>query len=404
MLIGRLWSSPSLRSSILFGVGGVVFAVANIVLARALPESEYGRVALVFALIQISLALAPVGADAVVIRRQLPARARMLRQVLATSAGVALLMAAVGAALYPLGLFLVVCLALGAAAGGVNAVGAAHYQSRQRYTRSLALIQNQNAVLLLGALLSLALHVPSAGLPTAVLVLGLIVSAYVGWSRLLAGPAPQGDESAFRFSWREGLSLMGIQVVDLLLVQMERVIIPRVLTLDHLATYAILAALAGSPYRILQLGVRYTILPRLSAARTVAERRSLLWREGLLAAAIVAAGSLAVWFLTPLLARWLLAGRYALTPALILATIVAGVLRVAGAISTSIVAALGGTRQLVRLNALSAGSVVLAVAAAAVGARWGIAGVIYGVSLGWASRTLVAAVMAVPYLRRRDGE
>jgi O-antigen/teichoic acid export membrane protein len=399
LLVRKLWSSPSLRSSFLFGLGGILFAVANILMARVLPEDEYGLVALVYALIQISLVVGPAGVDSVVIRRRLEPEPGTLWRVTRTSALTAVGMTLVGALLYPLSPVLLAMLAVGTVAGGINAVAAAHYQNRQRFTTAVAVVQNQNGVLLLGAALCLMLDVRRSWLACALLAAGYVISAAVGWSSLLARRGPEASRKESWFSWREGLFLVGVLAVDLLLVQMERVLIPRVLTLGHLATYAILAALVGSPYRVLQLGVRYTILPRIKAARTVAERRNLLRKEGLLAVAVVAGGSAAVWLVTPLMVRWFLAGKYDLAPALILAAIISGALRVASELCTSITTALGGNRQLGLLNAASAGAVVLAIVAATVGARWGIAGVIYGVCLGWLARIIAAIALAIPHLR-----
>jgi Na+-driven multidrug efflux pump len=41
----------------------------------------------------------------------------------------------------------------------------------------------------------------------------------------------------------------------------------------------------------------------------------------------------------------------------------------------------------------------VAIAAAAIGARWGLAGVIYGVGLGWLVRALTAAYIILRHLR-----
>jgi len=61
--------------------------------------------------------------------------------------------------------------------------------------------------------------------------------------------------------------------------------------------------------------------------------------------------------------------------------------------------ALGSTRQLGYLNLLGWVSVGAAVACAAVGAPWGLKGVLYGVAVGWLVRTIAGAVLAWPHLR-----
>jgi Na+-driven multidrug efflux pump len=63
------------------------------------------------------------------------------------------------------------------------------------------------------------------------------------------------------------------------------------------------------------------------------------------------------------------------------------------------VSALATTSELAWINLFGWGSVALAVAAAFVGARWGLAGVIYGVTMGWLMRALTALYFAVRHLR-----
>ena len=55
----ELWRSPTLRSAAVVGAGGAGFAGANLILARALPESEYALFTLFLALLNLGFALAP---------------------------------------------------------------------------------------------------------------------------------------------------------------------------------------------------------------------------------------------------------------------------------------------------------------------------------------------------------
>ena len=97
---------------------------------------------------------------------------------------------------------------------------------------------------------------------------------------------------------------------------------------------------------------------------------------------------------------WLLAGKYQLAPALMLATLLAGFLRVVSAFVTSIVTALGGTRRLGVLGAIAWISVAAGAAGAVIGARWGLAGLVLGVAAGWAFRCVLVTSLALTYLRR----
>jgi Na+-driven multidrug efflux pump len=63
------------------------------------------------------------------------------------------------------------------------------------------------------------------------------------------------------------------------------------------------------------------------------------------------------------------------------------------------VAALAEPHELSLVNMLGWASVGVSLAAAYVGARWGLAGVIYGVALGWYLRAAIASALILRHLR-----
>jgi hypothetical protein len=99
------------------------------------------------------------------------------------------------------------------------------------------------------------------------------------------------------------------------------------------------------------------------------------------------------------LAHWLLAGRYVLSASLMAATLISGILKVAAAAGTATVTALAPESGVRLLSSASWGCIALAVAASFTASRWGLVGVIYAVSLGWVLRCVIAAWIALPYLR-----
>jgi len=161
----------------------------------------------------------------------------------------------------------------------------------------------------------------------------------------------------------------------------------------------VLAAIVGAPFRMLQLGVGYTLVPRLRGAGTPHARYRLLRREGAGAAVITLAGAAALWVITPGVARVLLHGKYELTGALVLAALVSGFAKVVSAFGTSVVTAIGSPRALTRMNL--AGWVIIAgsMPAIALGARWGLVGVVYAVGLAWAVQAAVAFGLCAPALQ-----
>jgi O-antigen/teichoic acid export membrane protein len=386
-----------LRATLGFGLGGVGFALGNLLLARALPTAEYGAFALTLALVQIGMPLAPAGAALVVNRRPVPADRRLLARTLATSAAVGAGTLGVGAALYDLGAGLHALAAAAIVAGGLTLVAAAQFQRRERFTLAVLLTQSQNAALLVAALLALAGAWGGALLPAAVLAAGCAVAAAAGWGWLRRDGEAPGPPAPW--PWRESLSAAGVHASGLVLIQMERLVIPGTLGVAELATFAVLAALVGSPFRMLQLGVGYTLLARLRNAGSAAARRRLLRGEALAVLGVSGAACGILWFATPFLVELFLAGRYVLPGPLVLAMLVAGLAKVFGALAGAVLNATGTPRDLARLNLWAWGGVLAGGAGAIVGARAGLAGVVYGVTAGWLVTALAAARLAAPHLR-----
>jgi O-antigen/teichoic acid export membrane protein len=396
--VKRLWHSPTLRSTVVYGAAGIGFAGANLILARALPADQYGLFTLVTALANLSFSLAPMGLDGIVLRHHAVAGPRLLARALGATTLVGLAFTVIGAVGYQLSPSLLAMLLVSTVAGGTMMVASAQFQSDHRFGISLALTQSPNIVLLLAALVVVVVRGTGAWLPLLIATLGFVGGMLYGWRPLLRERRPDpGNHQPM--PWGEALAFAGLQASGLLLIQLDRLMIPHVLPLEDLATYGVLAAIAGSLFRVLQMGVGFSLLPRLRAAPDVPARRRLIAHEARLIGAIVLLGSAFIWFVTPLIERWFLAGKYHLSGALVLASIVVGVAKILNAFTKSTISALGDSRELTLINLIGWGSIGIAVAAALIGARWGLAGVIYGVGLGWLLRALASLYLTMRHLR-----
>ncbi|HEU4648227.1 MAG TPA: oligosaccharide flippase family protein [Gemmatimonadales bacterium] len=392
-----LAASPAVRAGAAFTLTGVGFSIANLILARALAPTDYGLVALVVGVLSVAAPVAPAGADLVLVRGLSEPRRRLFLRGCATASITAVLAAAWAAAVYRLAPSLLGLLAAGTIAGGLATLSAAWFQRRSRFAVSLGLAQSSNILLLGAAVLTWAVGATHAILPLALTVAGSAAVAAVGW-RLVAGDRTRAaDATAFR--WADALSLVVFNSAGLVFMQLERLIAPSVLTLTDLATFGVAAALVGSPFRMLQSGVIFTVVPRLRAESTPRRRRALLAHELRLVALVMLAVAAAVVLLAPLLTRTLLGGKYELAPALIGAMLASGVAKVLTSFVSGTVTALAGTRRLSVLGVVSWGSVAAGIAGAIVGARWGLAGLVYGATAGWAVRLVATAALAWPYLR-----
>jgi hypothetical protein len=196
---------------------------------------------------------------------------------------------------------------------------------------------------------------------------------------------------------------MSVTLGGAIFLQLERLVIPATVGIKELAIFGVLAALVGSPFRIVQSAVNYSVIPALRDARTVDERRQLLRRECFVIAAALSLASVGIWILAPRVANWLLAGRYDLTDSLMLATLVSGVLKVLSAFGTSVASAIAPENALRVLSVATTVCIGIAVAASFAAARWGLVGVLYAISFGWLIRCVVASWISLPHLRRRSG-
>lgn len=315
---------------------------------------------------------------------------------LVTSLVVAGATALLATALYRMDPALIVALIISITAGGCSFVASAVFQSRLRFGLALTLSQGLAIALLgMGAAAVIAGGIPLRLL--AALVAGYyVISAAVGWG-ILAREKHRGQSEAH--SLLEGLSLLGITAAALILMQLERLLTPRLLTLEDLATFAVVATLVGSPFRMLQMGAGYTLLPRLSTASTAEERRQLVRREAAAITIIAGAGASVILFVAPWVAQWLLAGKYHISTALMIAALVSAAVKLVDGFATTMVWALASARQLAMLNWVSWTCAAVGLAGAWVGSRWGLIGLMYGVTLGWVCRGAVANVLAARLLR-----
>ncbi|HEX9053483.1 MAG TPA: hypothetical protein VF830_01140, partial [Gemmatimonadales bacterium] len=69
------------------------------------------------------------------------------------------------------------------------------------------------------------------------------------------------------------------------------------------------------------------------------------------------------------------------------------------AFGTSVVTAIAGPRALGRMNLAGWAIIAGSMPAIALGARWGLVGVVYAVALAWAAQGAIAFMLGIPALR-----
>ena len=381
-----------------YGASGLAFAGANLLLARVLSTEHYAFLTLLVALVTLGQYLAPMGLDALVTRGRVEVGAGLLERAAAVATTVGIAVSITAFFVYGLSVAAAGWLLAGTAAGGLMLVAAARFQSQQRFLQSLALTMSQNLFLLLGAVVTIAAGSRTADLSFHILTVGIGVAAAVGWALVLCERREPSGKSA-GVPWSEALALAGVSAAGMLFIQLERLVIPHLLTVADLALFGVLGAIAGSVFRVLQMGVGFSLLPRLRGAATVVERRELIARELRFAIAIAVAGAVAVLSLTPLIETWFLAGKYHLSMGLLVAALFSGVAKIAHAFARATATAVATPRELGLLNGAGWVSVAVAIGAAIVAAPWGLTGVIYGVGLGWLTWAIAAFALVLHHLR-----
>lgn len=395
----RFVRSPTLRSMVVQGSSGVAFAGANLLLANALSTEQYALLTLVLALATLGYHFAPIGLDAVVARDRLGVGSPLLVRVAIATALVGAALGTAGLIAYELAGTMALLLTLATAAGGLMLVPAAAFQRDHRFGAALALLLAPNWLLLTGATAVLVFDRQSAATPLTIYAIGLAVAAVVGWTLVMREPA-RPTTGRLRIPWGEAVALAGVGAAGMLLVQLERLVIPHVLPIADLALFGVLAAIAGSVFRVLQMGVNFSLLPRLRSAATTLDRRLLLAQELRLAAAIAVAGAVAIFVLTPLIERWFLAGKYHLPASLLAAAVFGGVAKIAHAFAKATATALGTPRELALVHGAGWGSAALGIGTAAFGAHhFGLTGVVYGVGVGWLAWAVMSFVLVAHHLR-----
>ena len=394
----RYAPSTTLVSMVVYGGSGIAFAGANLLLARELSTEQFALVTLLVALNTLGYHLAPLGLDGIVMRGRVEVGWPLLKRAGAVAAGVGLATSAVALLVYGLSGTLAALLLCGTAAGGLMLVASARFQSEQRFGIALALVMSPNLVLLLGAIATMAAGARTANLSFDVLSFGLALAAGIGWALVLREQRSASAPAA-RVPWNEALVLAGVSGAVMLFVQLERLVIPHVLSVADLALFGVLGAIAGSLFRLLQMAVGFSLLPRLRAAATVPARRLLIARELRFALVISVLGAAAILVLTPLIERWFLDGKYHLSIGLLVAALFSGIAKIAHAFARAAATALATSRELAFVNWAGWLSAAVAVGAAVVGAPWGLTGVVYGIGLGWLAWAVLAFAVVMHHLR-----
>ena len=395
--------SPAIKAASAFTLGGAAFALANLLLARHLSTQDYGHLALVLAITAFSIPLSPLGLDAIVVRHRPGPQSRLLK--LSTQTGVisGIMIASVARVTYSIDVGFLLLIIIAIAAGSVTRVVASVYQSEQRYKWSLWLIQSQNIMLILAAIgAGLFINVSVKTVFSAYAAYW-VLAAILGWLSLRLRSGLKADET-WKVPWGESPPLFGYLVTIQLVAQMDKLIIPKFLDIESLATFGVLSALVLAPFTMFQAGVGYTLIPGLRSAVTKPARKAIAIHEAGTTIFVIVLGVASGFLFAPWVANLFLHGKYEFGRVLIGAAVFTGSLKVLVMFVSSIVTALGNHAQLTWLNRGSWLAVLISIAGGWWGSRLGLPGLIFGFAVGSMVRLAIAALIALRVWRQPEKE
>jgi O-antigen/teichoic acid export membrane protein len=229
----------------------------------------------------------------------------------------------------------------------------------------------------------------------------VFITAWFGWRAVGMGHTAANNGSP-DYPISEAWSAVSFIGAGMILGSLERLITPGLLGMSALATFSLLATIAGSPFQMLHQGIGYTLVPGLRNAADDAARRRVLVHEGMVALATCIAAALIVWWVTPFLVRTVLADRYVISGQLVLAVICLGCIKVLGSVAAAAVNALGSGADLARMSLAGWLAIGVGLVAAWSGSHWGLIGLVYGAAGGWLVRAWVVGGLALRHFGSAD--
>lgn len=397
----RLVTSVSVQAALALGVGGAAFALASLFMARFMAPEVFGLLMLLLALVQLGIGLGPLGVDLVVNRHRLPATGQLCARVVLTATLAAVLVCGIGKLLYGIPMPLLALLFAIVIVSAANRVGAAFFQSAERFAGALALTQAHNFVFLATVPLALLAGDFSVEFVLRIMLAGYALTALGGWLYARASLADRGQPVRETDLLREGLGGLGIALAVMMMMMMERYLIPILLSLEGMATFSVLASVVGAPFRMMQLAIGFTLLPQLRRTTSKAAAHQLIRSEIAIGIAICLGGTLLVLTVGPWAIDQIVGDRYEIGLPLFVAAILAGYVKILQGTTLAIVNALGSPRVLALMGTAAWLSLVVAAAFAWALSSLGLQGIIYGVGGGWLMQALVALWLCRGAIRSR---
>lgn len=385
--------SKSVGASLGFAFAGAAFTFGNLLLARELPPAEFGHLALVVAIYNVSIWVAPLGIDQVLLRRRLEPGRRLFLRVFVSCGAVAMIAVLATLTIYAPPVRSAVLLGAAITGGGMAMAGAAGLRRHDWTALPLAATNAASWALLVAGVLGMVAALPSAAAPLILLALSGAIASALTWSAFIRHCRRPGEQDEI-VPTGEALSLMIAAAAGALLVQAERFVIPYVLDYQALATFAVIASVAIFPFRLLRSGSGFALTPRLRSAPDRSARFALLAQEGkALALTLLIAAALVI-ALAPYVASVFTDGRYQLDRLLVIAACFNGGAKLLEGLPQSAVVACGTAAEIRQLGWMSWLTIASTLIGALLGAEGGLTGLVFGSAVGCLIGAVPSALLA----------
>ncbi|MGE3745837.1 MAG: oligosaccharide flippase family protein [Sphingomonadaceae bacterium] len=401
MFLTKLAKSSSLRAAMGFGMGGVAFALGNLLLARSMPVSEYGRYALAVAIYNIFWTIAALGFDEASLRHSDRLDRMVFVRIIISGVIMGGVACVVGHWIYGLDAELLLLLGVAIVAGGLSSVASAMLRREGQHTAPLLINNAANWAVMTSALASLALDLHTAVFALAVLMMTVTLAAAVGWVRALQEQTSIAGERQ-HVPLREAVSFVSIVASGSILLQLERMVAPMALGVDALASFAVLASVALFPYRMLRAGAIFSLVPKLRGAANVQERNHVLVHELGAVLFVLVGASIGVLLLSSPLTYFVTGGKYELPLVLVGAACINGAAKVIAGVQNAVVTACGTESDVASLKWLTWVMITGGVTGAWMGSVYGLAGLVAGAGVGSLIGALPGMYLAYQVLRREQ--
>lgn len=407
-LVVRYLKSDSLRVTVWIGAGGVGLTGANLLLAGVLDPDAFGRLTLFQALLSVAVKVGAFGFDALAVRNEIPQNWSAITQVGVVALLIAGVVSVVALGGFGLSFEAAGCLFGGIVAGAIATLSASYKQGQMQLDQAQAILQLPFVFFLLvagGLALATEIQWVIAG---ACLAGGYVAAAAFGLTNISLSSTEdreEGGSTEFLMGakrWRRAGTFLAIGLSGFVLLQIERLAIPRLLSYADLAVFGVAWTVVGSPFKLLQSGIGFALFPKLRSEESQGQVRGLLARELKLAGLLgVGGGAILVAFGGPVI-DLLYGGKYAVSLLLLLVVVLAGIVRLLFGVAAAAVSGLGEAKELRIFN--WSGWLALGVAAVAIVAlsSFGLVGIVLGATLGWCIRIGAAAWVVKPLLKHRS--